>query len=495
MQLTITQGPLRGRTLDAPEPVAILGRSSYCDVVLDSEKVSREHARLFLEGEELFIADLQSTNGVRVNGLRLRERQRLLPGDLVTVGDYVFTVALKRPALTVVAPAGQATPETAAPPAQAPVAPAAPGDEDLRIHPAVYVPILALLIAATVWAVWPASQRGSMQELSGHDPLPVVSPSAATGTDSSVAAPPPTAPLASPASPGVPASSAPEPQAGYLWLTTQPPGAEVRVRGQLKGLTPLVLEGLPDGPHQVNFQLAGCLPRAETLTVPSPGTLQTFALQQAPGTCLLRTTPPGVSVFNLGRLLGRTPLLLWQLPPGTHRLRLEATLCQAEEIELTLPADQPVEKSVTLHSTATRLKMRVMPAAARVILDGDDKGTAASLSPNIGAAIAGLELGGLEPGRHEVRLEYQGCQGSGRTITLAPAETLELDLLLWFPDTVVNLRNGQRLNVMLADRKANGDLLVIERNSTRRLIPAAELQGTQPLPPAQARQIVKGTAN
>jgi pSer/pThr/pTyr-binding forkhead associated (FHA) protein len=63
----------------------VIGRSRDCDVTLDDPNVSRRHAELRREGERWAIADLGSTNGVKVNGRRV-DRALLEPGDAIVLG-------------------------------------------------------------------------------------------------------------------------------------------------------------------------------------------------------------------------------------------------------------------------------------------------------------------------------------------------------------------------------------------------------------------------
>ena len=54
------------------QPVVTLGASEDNDLVLDDDKVSRDHARIFQEGDDWLIEDLGSTNGTLVNHVRVR---------------------------------------------------------------------------------------------------------------------------------------------------------------------------------------------------------------------------------------------------------------------------------------------------------------------------------------------------------------------------------------------------------------------------------------
>jgi len=78
------------RTYELTHPEMRLGRSSDNDIKLDSEKVSRRHALILLEGDTFYIQDLGSANGTFVNGKQVRDRVPLHNGDEVRLGDQTF---------------------------------------------------------------------------------------------------------------------------------------------------------------------------------------------------------------------------------------------------------------------------------------------------------------------------------------------------------------------------------------------------------------------
>ena len=63
-----------------------VGRNASCQIILDDALVSRRHALFTVEGDEIFVEDLQSRNGVLVNGQRIPEPTVLQLGDVVTIG-------------------------------------------------------------------------------------------------------------------------------------------------------------------------------------------------------------------------------------------------------------------------------------------------------------------------------------------------------------------------------------------------------------------------
>ena len=64
-----------------------LGRRPYNDIVIDNLAVSGEHAVLQMVGQDVFIEDLNSTNGTYINGKAVK-KQLLANNDTVEVGKY-----------------------------------------------------------------------------------------------------------------------------------------------------------------------------------------------------------------------------------------------------------------------------------------------------------------------------------------------------------------------------------------------------------------------
>jgi len=73
--------------------VVLLGRSRECEVMLEDPNVSRKHAEVRRDGGRWVVADLGSTNGIKVNGRRV-DRAQLEPGDRITLGLTELTFEL-----------------------------------------------------------------------------------------------------------------------------------------------------------------------------------------------------------------------------------------------------------------------------------------------------------------------------------------------------------------------------------------------------------------
>ncbi len=75
-----------GRRVSVGLDPLVIGRLPECDVVLADSNVSRRHAELRRKGDGVFVTDLGSTNGTKVNGTSVRDHL-LASGDEISVGS------------------------------------------------------------------------------------------------------------------------------------------------------------------------------------------------------------------------------------------------------------------------------------------------------------------------------------------------------------------------------------------------------------------------
>ncbi len=94
MQLKVTtaDGKQKIVALDGKLPVMI-GRSNEADIALPDKKVSRKHAVLSgNNSDSIFIEDMNSRTGTRVNGIPVSSKTRLAPGDVIQIGETKLIV-------------------------------------------------------------------------------------------------------------------------------------------------------------------------------------------------------------------------------------------------------------------------------------------------------------------------------------------------------------------------------------------------------------------
>lgn len=86
--LLMVYGPLRGQQWVMHGDQLVIGRGSECDIVIPERRVSRQHVRIWREGNRYYVADLDSKNGSHLNGAKLQGSLELTEGDEIQVALF-----------------------------------------------------------------------------------------------------------------------------------------------------------------------------------------------------------------------------------------------------------------------------------------------------------------------------------------------------------------------------------------------------------------------
>jgi hypothetical protein len=123
-------------------------------------------------------------------------------------------------------------------------------------------------------------------------------------------------------------AAAPAPQGGRLEIGSDPSGANVRIDGVLKGVTPLTLNDVAPGQHRVTISRGeNAVNRVVNVVDGATATIVVSTngppAAAASGGWLTVQTPVEMEIFEDGRLLGSTRTDRLMLPVGSHRLEIE----------------------------------------------------------------------------------------------------------------------------------------------------------------------------
>ena len=88
--LQLVKGAVPGRRFELDGELAIIGRSTECEVPLDIPAVSRRHAAILQDRGRFFVEDLHSRNGTFLNDQRVADRTPLRDGDQLVICDQEF---------------------------------------------------------------------------------------------------------------------------------------------------------------------------------------------------------------------------------------------------------------------------------------------------------------------------------------------------------------------------------------------------------------------
>lgn len=89
-QLVVTEGSLKGTTIQLGQAPILIGRAPECTLVLEDDYASGRHARLSLQQGTWMVEDLGSTNGTFLGRNRVQDPVPVAPGVPVRIGRTVL---------------------------------------------------------------------------------------------------------------------------------------------------------------------------------------------------------------------------------------------------------------------------------------------------------------------------------------------------------------------------------------------------------------------
>jgi len=122
---------------------------------------------------------------------------------------------------------------------------------------------------------------------------------------------------------------------GWLLVRTDPPGADVSIDGVNRGQTPLSLRDVGYGTHRLEVSAVGYASHVREVMLSDEASIAAVRVQLAAadaasstdvgivGSIVVDSRPPGSRVLIDGRVVGVTPVLVPDLVPGVHRVRIE----------------------------------------------------------------------------------------------------------------------------------------------------------------------------
>jgi pSer/pThr/pTyr-binding forkhead associated (FHA) protein len=83
-----------GEAISLVKPQMLLGRRTSCDIHLSATNISSHHCKFEYGDGQWLLHDLQSTNGTKVNGCRIRSKV-IHSGDQVTIAKTRFVIEIE----------------------------------------------------------------------------------------------------------------------------------------------------------------------------------------------------------------------------------------------------------------------------------------------------------------------------------------------------------------------------------------------------------------
>ncbi len=192
-------------------------------------------------------------------------------------------------------------------------------------------------------------------------------------------------------------------EGGAVEVTSTPSGAQVSINGSDRGRTPLSLEGLPPGQHELELSRSGYRSYYGIFVIP-----------KLLGTIAVTTIPQDAEVLLDGDaqgIAGPAGLVLEDVAYGTHTLTARLAGWEDDVRTVELSAENPVSViTLKLGTQLGFLQVRSTPEAAAVFLEGQKVGVTEY-------------FGAWMPERYRLTLTKKGFDDWNSQVDIRQAET------------------------------------------------------------------------
>lgn len=193
-----------------------------------------------------------------------------------------------------------------------------------------------------------------------------------------------------------------------LGVTSQPEGATVFVDGADRGVTPLVLYGIPPGRHHVRCRLPGYAENDGFVVLREGSRVErNEILEPETGLLLLKTDPEGCNIRVDGISIGETPRFIANLTTkDVHKIRLSKAGYQDQSISVKFNGREPLVREEKLILDSGTLDIVSDPPGAEVTVNSIVRGRAPLSVDKIpkGTTTVKFRLDGFKEDVREVRI-------------------------------------------------------------------------------------------
>ena len=206
-------------------------------------------------------------------------------------------------------------------------------------------------------------------------------------------------------------------QFGIIEISSNPSGANVYLDGTYKGITPITLNNVSttDLFHIIRLTKSGYTNFTKLVTVSSGKTASVFAtLTAQTGSISISSNPSGTNVYFDGTFRGITPLILKNIPVGSHTIKLTKTDYTNLSKTVTVSSGETTSVSLPLPVQTGSLSISSNPIGAKIYLDNEYKG------------IAPLTLSDVPIGLHTIILTLPDHSQVSKTVTVNPGQTTSI---------------------------------------------------------------------
>ncbi len=243
-----------------------------------------------------------------------------------------------------------------------------------------------------------------------------------------------------------------------LRISSKIEGTEVSVNGIPRGKVPCVVEKVPAGDVIIeavadgykNFTQITKVSEAEVLNVEINMDIKKAALQ-------IVSIPDKARVYFDNVFKGETPLLLEDVEPKEHRVRVEKDGYDIMARTIPLGRGEEITEEFRLKSNTGSLKITSKPEGVTVYIDGNSRGT--TQISTIKGISQPLVIDGVASGKCRLRFSKPGYEEKNGEVEVVKGEIRELNVYLdrlFIPDYQITTVSGEIRKGVLISASVDG---------------------------------------
>lgn len=223
-----------------------------------------------------------------------------------------------------------------------------------------------------------------------------------------------------------------EPQSsnkGIISVNSTPQGAEVLLDGTPVGSTPITLDNIAPGAHQITIKMLGFMIVGKSVEIRSgPNAAIEETLEEdrgggaGKGQLVVKVTPSNAEALIDAKDKYSSPNGVVSIPPldeGRHIVTVSAKGFASQTKTVEIKANEKIEITIILGNTTGAIRVVTDPPGADVSLIGQLKGKTLPKD--------GLLISGLYPGKYQISIDKPGYSRLVKNVDVTAGKTLEIN--------------------------------------------------------------------
>lgn len=208
------------------------------------------------------------------------------------------------------------------------------------------------------------------------------------------------------------------PITGKVMIVSQPSGARVMMKNELKGVTPLILQDLPLGSYEAIVEKPGFEPRPVSWKIADARPHEiSVSMDSNIGRLLVNSTPNRVAVYLNDKLAGHTPFRV-DLEEGHYKLKLVANGFAEINRNIMVAKNKEHTEEIVMTELPGTLNITSKPEKAEVTINDKAYGS----TP--------LQISELKAGNYTVKVSRDNFDSQIREIEIVAGQKVDLEFEL-----------------------------------------------------------------